>query len=99
MSIENIRLRPNVSASSISGSTQGGPPSAWMFSGVKYRQLLESISAVWLAMTDFGQDGPYRDWAGADLVHLALGGQMAVCGYPAGEEPKGKAAPKTAPEP
>jgi crotonobetainyl-CoA:carnitine CoA-transferase CaiB-like acyl-CoA transferase len=38
------------------------------------------------AVTPFGQWGPYRDFAGGDLVQLALGGQMMVCGYdPAGD--------------
>jgi crotonobetainyl-CoA:carnitine CoA-transferase CaiB-like acyl-CoA transferase len=33
------------------------------------------------AITPFGQTGPYRDFKSSDLVHLALGGQMMVCGY------------------
>lgn len=32
-------------------------------------------------MTPFGDDGPWADWQGSDLVHLALGGPMANCGY------------------
>ena len=37
------------------------------------------------SITSFGQWGPYRDLLANDLVHLALGGQMMVCGY----EPSG----------
>ena len=32
-------------------------------------------------MTPFGDDGPWRDFKGSDLVHLALGGVMMNCGY------------------
>jgi crotonobetainyl-CoA:carnitine CoA-transferase CaiB-like acyl-CoA transferase len=53
--------------------------------GAGYRDIADA-RVVWVSMSDFGQDGPYRDWQGSDLVHLALGGQMAVCGYPAGED-------------
>ena len=33
------------------------------------------------AVTSFGLSGPRQDWQATDLVHLALGGQMSVCGY------------------
>jgi crotonobetainyl-CoA:carnitine CoA-transferase CaiB-like acyl-CoA transferase len=32
-------------------------------------------------MTPFGDTGPWRDFKGSDLVHLALGGIMMNCGY------------------
>jgi crotonobetainyl-CoA:carnitine CoA-transferase CaiB-like acyl-CoA transferase len=32
-------------------------------------------------MTPFGDDGPWADFKGSDLVHLALGGIMMNCGY------------------
>lgn len=32
-------------------------------------------------MTPFGDDGPWADFKGSDLVHLALGGVMMNCGY------------------
>lgn len=32
-------------------------------------------------MTPFGDTGPWRDFKGSDLVHLALGGIMSNCGY------------------
>jgi crotonobetainyl-CoA:carnitine CoA-transferase CaiB-like acyl-CoA transferase len=36
---------------------------------------------VWARMTPFGDDGPWADFRGSDLVHLALGGPMMNCGY------------------
>ena len=32
-------------------------------------------------MTPFGDDGPWKDFKGSDLIHLALGGMMMNCGY------------------
>ncbi len=32
-------------------------------------------------MTPFGDDGPWADFKGSDLIHLALGGIMMNCGY------------------
>jgi crotonobetainyl-CoA:carnitine CoA-transferase CaiB-like acyl-CoA transferase len=32
-------------------------------------------------MTPFGESGPWRDYRGSDLVHLALGGPVMNCGY------------------
>ena len=32
-------------------------------------------------MSPFGDDGPWADYRGSDLVHLALGGPMMNCGY------------------
>ncbi len=32
-------------------------------------------------MTPFGDSGPWSDFRGSDLVHLALGGPMMNCGY------------------
>ncbi len=32
-------------------------------------------------MTPFGDTGPWRDFKGSDLIHLALGGEMMNCGY------------------
>jgi crotonobetainyl-CoA:carnitine CoA-transferase CaiB-like acyl-CoA transferase len=34
-----------------------------------------------VSITPFGQSGPYRNYKTSDLIHLALGGQMAICGY------------------
>ncbi|MCC7271367.1 MAG: CoA transferase [Alphaproteobacteria bacterium] len=32
-------------------------------------------------ITPFGDSGPWKDFKGSDLVHLALGGVMSNCGY------------------
>jgi crotonobetainyl-CoA:carnitine CoA-transferase CaiB-like acyl-CoA transferase len=32
-------------------------------------------------MTPFGDSGPWKDFKGSDLIHLALGGEMMNCGY------------------
>lgn len=39
-----------------------------------------------VSVTPFGQDGPYRNYKTSDLVHLALGGIMAICGYDPGAD-------------
>jgi crotonobetainyl-CoA:carnitine CoA-transferase CaiB-like acyl-CoA transferase len=36
---------------------------------------------VYLRITPFGRSGPWRDLKSNDLVHLALGGEMMLCGY------------------
>ncbi len=36
---------------------------------------------IWVAITPFGQAGPYRDFAMTDLTSMAMGGPMASCGY------------------
>ncbi|MDP6102089.1 MAG: CoA transferase [Dehalococcoidia bacterium] len=33
------------------------------------------------SLTPFGQTGPWKDYLGTDLLHLAAGGQMGCCGY------------------
>ena len=39
------------------------------------------------SVTSFGNTGPWRDYLASDLLHLAAGGQMAICGYDEEEEP------------
>ncbi|HEY1970305.1 MAG TPA: CoA transferase [Pseudonocardia sp.] len=39
-------------------------------------------------ISPFGDTGPWADWKGTDLVHLALGGPMMNCGYD--PEPDGR---------
>ena len=34
------------------------------------------------SISDFGQTGPYRDWAGTDWVHLALSSELSRSGLP-----------------
>ena len=41
----------------------------------------EHPSLIFCALSDFGQTGPWADYRGGELVHLAAGGQMASCGY------------------
>ena len=36
---------------------------------------------IMCSLTPFGQTGPWRDYQTCDLLHLAVGGQMACCGY------------------
>jgi crotonobetainyl-CoA:carnitine CoA-transferase CaiB-like acyl-CoA transferase len=36
---------------------------------------------VYVRISPFGDDGPWADYTGSDLVHLALGGVMMNCGY------------------
>ena len=42
---------------------------------VRFPQLITA------RMTPFGDDGPWKDFKGSDLIHLALGGPMMNCGY------------------
>jgi crotonobetainyl-CoA:carnitine CoA-transferase CaiB-like acyl-CoA transferase len=43
--------------------------------GARFPQLVTA------RMTPFGDDGPWKDFKGSDLIHLALGGPMMNCGY------------------
>src|SRR5262249_39743952 len=50
--------------------------------GLDRHQVLERFPHLVLArMTPFGDTGPWKDFKGSDLVHLALGGVMMNCGY------------------
>lgn len=42
---------------------------------------------VVLSITEFGQTGPWRDWAGTENVHLAAGGMLCRSGLPEVPEP------------
>jgi crotonobetainyl-CoA:carnitine CoA-transferase CaiB-like acyl-CoA transferase len=65
---------------------EAGPLGALDALGIGYSSLsTPESSLVWCAITDFGRDGPWRDLRASDLVHLALGGQMMVSGYPPDE--------------
>jgi crotonobetainyl-CoA:carnitine CoA-transferase CaiB-like acyl-CoA transferase len=46
------------------------------------------------SLTPFGQTGPWRGYAGSDLLHMAAGGEMASCGY---DEVDAPGAPPIAP--
>jgi len=49
--------------------------------GLGYFQLSEiKPQIIMTSITSFGQTGPYRDYKGCDLVAMAIGGFMYVCG-------------------
>ena len=50
--------------------------------GIGYEQLkCANPGLIYARITPFGDDGPWADYLGSDLVHLALGGVMMNCGY------------------
>ena len=57
--------------------------------GLGLDRLRDAVPGLVTArMSPFGDTGPWADWKGSDLVHLALGGPMMNCGYdpePGGE--------------
>lgn len=53
--------------------------------GLSYEDLRdENPGLVYCSITGFGATGPYRDWAGYDVMVSALGGLMGVTGTPGG---------------
>jgi crotonobetainyl-CoA:carnitine CoA-transferase CaiB-like acyl-CoA transferase len=42
--------------------------------------LARHPALVLTSITDFGQDGPYRDWQGTDMLGFAMGGLLHRCG-------------------
>ncbi len=49
--------------------------------GIGYETLREANPRLVLtSISNFGQDGPYRDWAGTDLTLYAMGGPMLASG-------------------
>jgi crotonobetainyl-CoA:carnitine CoA-transferase CaiB-like acyl-CoA transferase len=49
--------------------------------GLDYASVSANKALVYTSLTDFGQDGPWRDLQMNDAAHLALGGHMASTGY------------------
>jgi crotonobetainyl-CoA:carnitine CoA-transferase CaiB-like acyl-CoA transferase len=49
--------------------------------GLDYESVSSNKGLIYASLTDFGQDGPWRDLEMNDHAHLALGGQMASSGY------------------
>src|SRR5262249_19026256 len=50
--------------------------------GTSASALMERHPTLIVArVTPFGDDGPWSDFKGSDLIHLALGGVMMNCGY------------------
>ena len=51
--------------------------------GLGYDALSEVNSGlVYIAITPFGQTGPYKDYKASDLIGFAMGGYMHVTGWP-----------------
>jgi crotonobetainyl-CoA:carnitine CoA-transferase CaiB-like acyl-CoA transferase len=51
--------------------------------GIGYNELSQiNPLLIMTSISDFGQNGPYREYKSSDLVAAALGGQMSVCGQP-----------------
>ncbi len=56
-------------------------PGALAACGLDPAELLARHPAlVVTSITDFGQDGPYRDWQGTDMLGFAMGGLLHRCG-------------------
>jgi crotonobetainyl-CoA:carnitine CoA-transferase CaiB-like acyl-CoA transferase len=50
--------------------------------GLTYEYLNKiNPKLIMCSLSPFGQTGPWKDYKTSDLVHLAVGGQMACCGY------------------
>jgi benzylsuccinate CoA-transferase BbsE subunit len=61
------------------------PPGYLASLGIGYADLGKiNPRLIMASITDFGQDGPYRDYRSYGLVASALGGQAYVCGAPEG---------------
>jgi benzylsuccinate CoA-transferase BbsE subunit len=58
------------------------PPRRLPSLGLGYQDLAPpNPGLIMCSLTPFGQTGPWRDYLGCDLIHLAAGGQMASSGY------------------
>jgi benzylsuccinate CoA-transferase BbsE subunit len=57
--------------------------------GLTYETLsANNAGLVMCSLTDFGQEGPWRDWLATDMLQLAGGGQMAGSGYDVEDDPE-----------
>ena len=59
---------------------ESSPPGTLAKLGLDYTALADR-KLIYASLTDFGQDGPWRDLQINDAAHLALGGQMSSSGY------------------
>ncbi len=57
------------------------PPGTLEPLGLDYASVSANEALIYASLTDFGQDGPWRDYLMNDAAHLALGGQMSSTGY------------------
>jgi crotonobetainyl-CoA:carnitine CoA-transferase CaiB-like acyl-CoA transferase len=60
---------------------ESSPPGTLQPYGLDYAPLSSHRGLIYASLTDFGQDGPWRDYQMNDPAHLALGGHMASSGY------------------
>jgi crotonobetainyl-CoA:carnitine CoA-transferase CaiB-like acyl-CoA transferase len=60
-----------------------GRPRGWLAErGLDYDDLKAiNPGLIFSRISPFGDEGPWADFRGSDLVHLALGGMMVNCGY------------------
>jgi len=60
---------------------EGYRPGVMKRLGLDY-ETLRAINPriIYCSVTGYGQDGPYRDWAGHDIAYMAVGGGMSVPG-------------------
>jgi len=59
------------------------PPGYMSELGLGYEELNKiKPEIIMTSITPFGQTGPYKDFKSSDLVSLAMGGSMALAGYP-----------------
>jgi crotonobetainyl-CoA:carnitine CoA-transferase CaiB-like acyl-CoA transferase len=56
-------------------------PGSLARAALDYDSVRTHRALIYVSLTDFGQDGPWRDYRMNDAAHLALGGQMASSGY------------------
>ncbi len=51
--------------------------------GIDYRDLASlAPHAIWTSVTPFGREGPKATWGATDLIGMAAGGLMSLCGDP-----------------
>lgn len=61
---------------------ESAPPGALAAQGLGYDLVAaRNPGVIYVSITPFGQTGPWSAFQATDLVSLALGGQMAMCGY------------------
>jgi benzylsuccinate CoA-transferase BbsE subunit len=57
------------------------PPGFMDQRGIGFRQLsVRNPHLIWTSITPFGQTGPYAHYRASDIVGMAMGGLMYVCG-------------------
>jgi crotonobetainyl-CoA:carnitine CoA-transferase CaiB-like acyl-CoA transferase len=60
---------------------ESAPPGTLRAYGLDHGSVSSNRALIYTSLTDFGQDGPWRDYRMNDAAHLALGGHMASTGY------------------